>query len=72
MQTDTREIMLKVESLNTFYGKAQILFDMTLEVKHGEVNVLLGRNGAGKTTTFKSVMGIVSPRSGTITYKCCL
>ncbi len=60
--------MLKVENLNTFYAKAQILFDMALEVKRGEVNVLLGRNGAGKTTTFKSIMGIVSPRSGTIIY----
>lgn len=69
MHTDTQEIMLKVESLNTFYGKAQILFDMALEVKRGEVNVLLGRNGAGKTTTFKSIMGIVWPQSGTITYK---
>ena len=69
MQTDTQEIMLQVECLNTFYGKAQILFDMALEVRRGEVNVLLGRNGAGKTTTFKSIMGIVSPRSGTITYK---
>ena len=69
MQTDTQETMLTVEALNTFYGKAQILFDMTLEVKYGEVNVLLGRNGAGKTTTFKSIMGIVSPQSGSITYK---
>jgi branched-chain amino acid transport system ATP-binding protein len=69
MPADKPEIMLTVESLNTFYGKAQILFDMALEVYRGEVNVLLGRNGAGKTTTFKSIMGIVSPRSGTITYK---
>ncbi|MGD9280960.1 MAG: ATP-binding cassette domain-containing protein, partial [Desulfobacterales bacterium] len=61
--------MLKVESLNTFYGKAQILFDMALEVNHGEVNVLLGRNGAGKSTTLKSIMGIVRPRSGQIIYK---
>jgi len=68
MDIETSEIMLKVENLNTFYAKAQILFDMALEVKRGEVNVLLGRNGAGKTTTFKSIMGIVSPRSGTIIY----
>ncbi len=68
MDIETSEIMLKVENLNTFYGKAQILFDMALEVKRGEVNVLLGRNGAGKTTTFKSIMGIVFPQSGTIIY----
>ncbi len=63
------DIMLKVEGLNTFYGKAQILFDMSLEVRRGEIAVLLGRNGAGKTTTFKSIMGIVSPESGKITFK---
>jgi branched-chain amino acid transport system ATP-binding protein len=68
MDIETSEIMLKIENLNTFYGKAQILFDMALEVKRGEVNVLLGRNGAGKTTTFKSIMGIVFPQSGTIIY----
>jgi branched-chain amino acid transport system ATP-binding protein len=69
MNNDVQDSMLKVESLNTFYGKAQILFDMALEVSRAEVVVLLGRNGAGKTTTFKSIMGIVSPKSGQILYK---
>lgn len=69
MNPDTRQAMLKVESLNTYYGKAQILFDMALEVNRGEVNVLLGRNGAGKTTTLKSIMGIVPPRSGQVIFK---
>jgi branched-chain amino acid transport system ATP-binding protein len=55
--------------LNTFYGKAQILFNLGFEIRQGEVVVLLGRNGAGKTTTFKSIMGIVPPQSGSITYK---
>jgi branched-chain amino acid transport system ATP-binding protein len=67
---DTRQngTMLQVKGLNTFYGKAQILFDLKLEMSRGEVVVLLGRNGAGKTTTFKSIIGIVPPRSGKITY----
>jgi len=69
METKTNEIMLQVNELNTFYGKAQILFNLGLEIRQGEVVVLLGRNGAGKTTTFKSIMGIVSPKSGNITYK---
>ena len=60
--------MLRVESLNTFYGKAQILFNMSLDIQRGEAVVLLGRNGAGKTTTFKSIMGIISPKSGKITF----
>ena len=69
MTDHSQEIILQVESLSAYYGKAQILFDLKLEVHRGEMVVLLGRNGAGKTTTFKSVMGILPPRKGTITYK---
>jgi len=69
MESDNTKIMLEVDALNTFYGKAQILFDVKLEMSSGEVVVLLGRNGAGKTTTFKSIVGIVPPKSGKITYK---
>ena len=69
MATPTNDIMLQVNELNTFYGKAQILFDLKLEMSRGEVVVLLGRNGAGKTTTFKSIVGIVPPKSGEISYK---
>jgi len=60
--------MLKLESINTFYGKAQILFDLSLQINAGEVVVLLGRNGAGKTTTFKSIMGFVPSTNGTIIF----
>ena len=60
--------MLQVDLINTFYGKAQIIFDLSLEVSAGEVAVLLGRNGAGKTTTFKSIMGLVPATRGTITF----
>jgi len=69
MESKTNDIMLQVDAINTFYGKAQILFNLNLEMSSGEVVVLLGRNGAGKTTTFKSIIGIVPPKSGTITYK---
>ena len=61
--------MLQVIGLNTFYGKAQILFDLGFEIRHSEAAVLLGRNGAGKTTAFKSIMGILRPQSGKILYK---
>ena len=64
-----QNIMLRAESINTFYGRAQILFNLTLEVQRGEVVVLLGRNGGGKTTTFKSIMGIVAIKRGTIYFK---
>ena len=69
MDPITQKIMLDVASINTFYGRAQILFDLSLVVYHGEVVVLLGRNGAGKTTALKSIMGIVSLKSGAIYFK---
>jgi branched-chain amino acid transport system ATP-binding protein len=69
METLPNGTILQVSGLNTFYGKAQILFNLGFEIKQGEVVVLLGRNGAGKTTTFKSIMGIVRPKSGKINYK---
>jgi branched-chain amino acid transport system ATP-binding protein len=69
MQTNSNKIMLQVDAVNTFYGKAQILFNLGFQIERGEIVVLLGRNGAGKTTTFKSIMGIVPPKSGKITYK---
>lgn len=69
MKTNVKESMLEVKGINTYYGKAQILFDMTIHIDRGEVAVLLGRNGVGKTTTFKSIMGIVPPRKGEITFK---
>ena len=43
--------ILKVESLNAFYGRSQITFDIDLFVNPGEVAVVVGRNGVGKTTT---------------------
>lgn len=61
--------MLSVESINTFYGYSHILQDLSLEVKQGEIVVLLGRNGVGKTTTLKSIMGIQSPKSGQIIFR---
>jgi len=60
--------MLSLRNLNAYYGGAHILADVSIEVGAGEVVVLLGRNGAGKSTTLKSIMGLVPPRSGEITF----
>ena len=61
--------MLEVENVNSFYGKAHVLRDLTFSVPRGHVVALLGRNGAGKTTTMKSIMQLVRPASGTITFQ---
>jgi branched-chain amino acid transport system ATP-binding protein len=57
---------LKVEGVQTFYGKSHILHNVGLTVNEGEIVVLLGRNGAGKTTTLRSIMGLTPPRSGSV------
>jgi branched-chain amino acid transport system ATP-binding protein len=58
--------LLMIENLQAWYGESHILHGVNLEVRAGEVVTLLGRNGAGKTTTLKSVMGIVSQRTGSV------
>jgi len=58
--------LLEVSGLNSYYGDSHILFDVALRVERHEVVALLGRNGAGKSTTLKSLMGLVTPRSGSV------
>jgi len=60
--------LLEVKGLNSYYGDSHILFDVSLNVNRNEVVALLGRNGAGKSTTLKSLMGVVTPRSGSIMF----
>jgi len=60
--------LLEVDGLNSYYGDSHILFDVSLRVERNEVVALLGRNGAGKSTTLKSLMGVVTPRAGTVTF----
>ena len=59
--------LLAVNGLNTYYGDSHILFDVSLTIERNEVVALLGRNGAGKSTTLKSLMGVVMPRTGSVT-----
>ena len=58
--------LLEVSGLNSYYGDSHILFDVSLRVEKHEVVALLGRNGAGKSTTLKSLMGVVTPRAGSV------
>jgi branched-chain amino acid transport system ATP-binding protein len=57
-------MLLRVESIDTYYGLSHILQGVSLEVESGEIVTLVGRNGAGKTTTLKSILGITPIRSG--------
>jgi branched-chain amino acid transport system ATP-binding protein len=60
--------MLEVDQIETFYGKSQALFGVSLTVREGEVVTLLGRNGMGKSTTVRSIMGLTPIRSGRIVF----
>jgi len=60
--------MLELNTINSYYGKAHILHDVSFKVSAGEVVALLGRNGAGKTTTFKSIMQLLKPHTGSINF----
>jgi branched-chain amino acid transport system ATP-binding protein len=58
--------LLEISGLNSYYGDSHILFDVAMHVEKNEVVALLGRNGAGKSTTLKSLMGVVTPRTGSV------
>ena len=59
---------LQPRGVNTYYGQMHILQDANLEVGEGELVCLLGGNASGKSTTLKTVLGIVRPRTGTVTF----
>ena len=62
------DVLLDAHSLAAWYGAAQILFDLNLQVRRGEVVALMGRNGAGKSTTLKTLMGLMDKRKGTVRF----
>ena len=65
---DHADVLLDVHGLCAWYGAAQILFDLNLQVRRGEVVALMGRNGAGKSTTLKTLMGLMDKRKGTVRF----
>ena len=60
--------MLKLENINVSYGYLQVVWDVSLEIKIGEVVAILGLNGAGKTTTLKCISGVLKPMSGKVLF----
>lgn len=61
--------LLDVQSIDTFYGRSQVLFGMSLSINVGEVVTLMGRNGMGKTTTIRSIMGLTPAARGHIRFR---
>jgi branched-chain amino acid transport system ATP-binding protein len=63
-----KEVLLQATGLSAWYGAAQILFDVGLNVRRGEVVALMGRNGAGKSTTLKTLIGMLDKRRGSVSF----
>jgi len=61
--------LLEVHDLQTFYGRSQALFGLSLSVGPAEMVTLLGRNGMGKTTTVRSIIGLLRPHGGSIRFR---
>ncbi|MCB1863668.1 MAG: ATP-binding cassette domain-containing protein, partial [Gammaproteobacteria bacterium] len=61
--------MLSVESLDLFYGDAQALSGVTLDVPEGEIVAIVGANGAGKTSLIRAIAGMLKPAAGRVFYK---
>ncbi len=60
--------MLTLEQIDVYYGNIQALWQVSLEVKEGEIITIVGSNGAGKSTILRSITGLIKPRRGSITF----
>ncbi len=60
--------LLRVDGIHAGYGKLEILHGVTLEVRPGEIVSVIGPNGAGKSTTFKTIVGLLRPKSGRVLF----
>jgi branched-chain amino acid transport system ATP-binding protein len=68
MSGNGRQPLLRLDEVNTYYGQIHILQGVSLEVGEGELVCLLGGNASGKSTTLKTILGIVTPRSGSVEF----
>ena len=62
-------MLLNVDAVNVHYGSAQVLHDVSINVKERELVCIVGRNGAGKTTLLKTIGGFLTPTRGTVTFE---
>jgi branched-chain amino acid transport system ATP-binding protein len=58
--------VLEIKNIDVFYSDVQVIWDVSFEVKQGEIVALIGANGAGKSTILKTISGILRPRKGEI------
>ena len=61
--------MLEVRNVDVFYGDVQVLWDVSFEVRQGEIVALIGANGSGKTTSLATVSSLLKPRRGSVVYE---
>lgn len=62
------EVLLRVNSIDAYYGNLQVLWDISLEVRRGEIVAIAGANGAGKSTLLKTISGVLHPANGSIVF----
>ena len=61
--------MLKVNNISTYYGKLEVLKNVSMSIKQGEIIAVIGNNGAGKTTLINTITGLLQPKQGSIEFK---
>ena len=64
----TNQNCIEVKKINVFYGNSQVLWDVSLNVRKGEIISIIGANGAGKSTILKTIIGLLIPKSGNIKF----
>ncbi len=63
------QVVLQLDNVDTYYGPIQALRDVSIQIRQGEITSLLGGNASGKSTTLKTILGMLKPTRGTITYE---
>jgi branched-chain amino acid transport system ATP-binding protein len=64
----SEEILLRINNIDVFYGNLQVLWDISLEVRQGEIIAIAGANGAGKSSLLKAISGVLHPGKGSIEF----